>query len=71
QAPGMDARVRERWSLPALSLKDESGAKALQAALRPKLQQLLARRAGSGCTSSAAAAPPRKAPAPSPEAGPG
>ncbi|NBD12630.1 MULTISPECIES: aquaporin [Corallococcus] len=43
QAPGMDARVRERWSLPALSLKDEAGAKALQAALRPKVHQLLAR----------------------------
>ncbi|WP_244227378.1 aquaporin [Corallococcus aberystwythensis] len=43
QAPGMDARVRERWSLPALSLKDEASAKALQAALRPKLHQLLAR----------------------------
>ncbi|MFB1480190.1 aquaporin [Corallococcus sp. RDP092CA] len=42
-APGMDARVRERWSLPALSLKDEAGAKALLAALRPRLHQLLAR----------------------------
>ncbi|MCY1031984.1 aquaporin [Corallococcus sp. BB11-1] len=44
QAPGMDARVRERWSLPALSLTDDTGAKALQAALRPRILQLLARR---------------------------
>jgi glycerol uptake facilitator-like aquaporin len=43
QAPGMDARVRERWSLPALSLKDDAGAKALQAALRPMVHRLLAR----------------------------
>ncbi|RKG87564.1 aquaporin family protein, partial [Corallococcus sp. CA053C] len=44
QAPGMDARVRERWSLPALSLLDEASARALQAALKPRLHQLLARR---------------------------
>lgn len=44
QAPGMDARVRERWPLPALSLLDETSARALQAALRPRLHQLLARR---------------------------
>ncbi|WP_244238188.1 aquaporin [Corallococcus terminator] len=44
QAPGMDARVRERWSLPALSLTDEAGARALQAALRPRILQLLTRR---------------------------